>query len=875
MDPGRGARLRLLSRCLGAIPHALWIRGEEWNVETVWQDVRFALRTLAKRPAFTLVAVGTLALGIGANTAVFSVVDAVVLRPLPMPTADRLLWMWGRTLEGRPIASVSPPDFLDYREETDRVFEEFAAYSSFSRRVVYTGGERPEELLGRSSTANYLAALGLEPVLGRTFTAEEEGGSSTDPIMISHGLWERLYAGARDVVGRTLRLDGEAHTIVGVLPEELGLQDAVDVWSPLTFADEDYQSRGAHFLRPIALLRAGVTRAQAQEALDAVSARLEQDHPETNDGWYPLLEPVQSVLLGTTRPALLILMGAVALVLLIACANVGSLLIARSAERRGELAVRTALGASRGRITRQLLVESLILAVVAAALGLLVAAGGIAALERLAPAGLPRMDEVAMNGRVLLVTLAVSLAVGIAFGTMPAAGGGGGGLAAGVASIGRGRSARRAGRLRAALVTGEVALSFVLLVGAALLMRSFVALRSVDPGFDARGVLTMPLSISEQDVGSTSEVVGLLDRIQERVAALPGVARVAVANLLPMTGSGGDTYVYAEGRPPEQIRNVENTAEFRIASEDFFDALGIEVRRGRGFTPADAEGTEPVVVVNQRLADRLFPGEDPLGRGLVIWLDTLTTHRIVGVVEDVHQYAPGLAPREEFYLSERQSGARGVTLVVKGREAVPSAAGDTPSRLGGRSAPAALARDRHGGLPGRSPRTRALPDAPARGLRVARGAPRGRRPLRRSGPGGGRASLGDRRTRRARCRARGRGADDGASGDGAHGRGPRGRRAGRPGRVATPRRAPLRRRAPGPAGVRAHADPARRGGVPGELDPRAQGCPARPGRVPARGVRRRRYLRSSSTAVIVTRFPSRSTTTFTTSPGFLSRSAYV
>jgi len=223
-------------------------------------------------------------------------------------------------------------------------------------------------------------------------------------------------------------------------------------------------------------------------------------------------------------------------------------------------------------------------------------------------------------------------------------------------------------------VAGEVALSFVLLVGATLLMRSFVALSSVDPGFDARGVLTMPLSISDEQVGSTAEVAGLIDRIREQVAAVPGVSHVAVTSIIPMTGSGGDTYVYAEGSPPEQIRNVENTAEFRIASEDFFDALGIHVARGRGFTEADAEGTEPVAVVNQRLADRLFPGEDPVGRGLVVWLDTLTTHRIVGVVADVRQSAPGTPPRDEFYLAERQLGARGMTLVVKGSAGVPSAA---------------------------------------------------------------------------------------------------------------------------------------------------------------------------------------------------------
>jgi predicted permease len=669
--PGVGARLRLLSRCLGAIPHAVWIRGEEWNMETVGQDLRFAVRTLLKRPAFTFVAIATLALGIGANTSVFSVLDAAVLRPLAMPNSDRLLWIWGRTYDGHPIASVSPPDYRDYLEGTRDVFEHFAARSSFGRRMVLTGGDRPEEIVVRAATADFLDALGLQPALGRFFTSEETAGETADAVVISHALWRERYGASPSVLGTTMQLDGTTYTIVGVLPERLGIEDSIDAWVPLTFADADYQSRAGHFLRPIALLRPGVDLRRAQDALDRVSARLEAAYPETNDGWYALGEPLQDTVLGSTRTALVVIMGAVGLVLLIACANVGNLLIARASERRGEIAVRTALGASRGRVTRQLLVESLLLAVTSGAVGLALAEGGVAALRRLGASSIPRLDEVAIDGRVLLVTLAASVLVGIGFGLMPALTAGRGGLGSALGEAGRVRSTRRGARLRGALVGGEVALSFVLLASAGLLVRSFLSLSAVDPGFDERNVLAMPLAISERDYPTNADAVALLDAVRERVAALPGVRDVAFADILPMSGSGGDTYVYAEGRPPEQIRNVENTAEFRVASEDYFRAMGVRMTRGRAFAATDDASSEKVVVVNETLAAWLFPDEDPVGRGLVIALDSLRTFRIVGVSADVRQYSFGQRPRPEFWLAARQSRRGSLILVVKGASDIP------------------------------------------------------------------------------------------------------------------------------------------------------------------------------------------------------------
>lgn len=673
-DRAARPRLGLVALCVGAIPHAISIRAEGWSVDTLRQDVRFAVRTLLRRPGFTVVAVAALALGIGANTAVFTVLDAVVLRPLPMPNADRLLYVYGRMWEGEPVASVSPPDYLDYRRETGQVVQELAAYSTSVERVVSTDGDQPEELVSRRATGNLLAALGLKPALGRSFTPEEIAGGPSDVVMISYGLWERLFGSDRDVIGRTLSLDGESHTVVGVMPRHMGFQDDVDVWGPLTFGGPGYQSRAAHFIRPLALLRPGATRERTQQVFDGVAARLEEAYPETNDGWYPPLRPLQEELLGSTRPALLIMMGAVGLVLLIACLNVGSLLVARSSERRGEMAVRAALGASRRRVTRQLFVESTILSAMAASVGLALASGGVALVQRFAPPRVPQLDRVTLDGRVLLVTLAVTLAVSLAFGLVPVWALARGRLSDMVGSAGGARSPRRHIRLRSSLVVTEVALSFVLLTGAILLARSFMALSAVDPGFDERDVLTVPLSITQRDVPTGSGVVALEDRIGRRVEALPGVQSVAYTDILPMTGSGRDTYVYAEGRPPARLRNAENTAEYRIASEAYFDAMGIPLLSGRTFTAEDVAGSEPSVLVSQRLAGRLWPGEDAVGQGLVVLLDTLTTARVVGVVGDVHQYAPNRPPRDEFYLSTRQTGRRDVTLVVKGRESAPPVA---------------------------------------------------------------------------------------------------------------------------------------------------------------------------------------------------------
>ncbi|HKJ03132.1 MAG TPA: ABC transporter permease, partial [Longimicrobiales bacterium] len=397
--PRGGAALVL--RCLGALPHALWIRAEEWNLDTLWQDVRFAFRTLAKRPGFTLVAGLTLALGIGANSAVFSVVNGVVLRPLPIPDADDLVFVWGRLFQGRPTGAVSPPDFRDYRAATRDAFAEFAAYAAFDGTVIHGDEEgQRQELRTRGMTVNLPRLLGWEPALGRGFTETEGEGASSDAVLLSYGAWQRAFGADRRVVGRTIRLGGEPRTVVGVLPEAWAFQPTVDVWTPIQFGTEGFSSRSAHFLRPLGRLAPGMTMADAQASLDRVSARLEAAYPDTNDGWYAFLQPLQQYTVGSTATALLMIMGAVALVLLVACGNVAGLFLARAAGRRGEVALRSALGAPRGRVVRQLLVESVLLSLGSGVVGVAMAFLGVRALKGMAPGYIPRLDEVGVDGTV-------------------------------------------------------------------------------------------------------------------------------------------------------------------------------------------------------------------------------------------------------------------------------------------------------------------------------------------------------------------------------------------------------------------------------------------------------------------------------------------
>jgi len=331
-----GGELELVLRCLGAPLHALWIWAEEWSLDMILQDIRLAFRGILRHPGFSLVAILTLALGIGGNTAIFSVVNSVLLNPIPIPNQDRLVWTWGREYQGRFIASVSPFDYREYQAEAGGAFEEFAAFSSFSTLLTYTGGDRPKQVTASLVTDNFLSALGHQPALGRGFTTEETAAESSSTVMLSHSFWQLSFGGDPGVLGRTLEFGGDLLTVIGVLPEGLNFPTDIDVWLPLTFGNGDRLGRGNHLLRPIGLLKSGLALDDAQAIMDAVSARLEREYPDTNDGWYAQLQSLRSVVVGSVRPALMMLLVAIGFVLVIACANVANLLLSRAAAREGE-----------------------------------------------------------------------------------------------------------------------------------------------------------------------------------------------------------------------------------------------------------------------------------------------------------------------------------------------------------------------------------------------------------------------------------------------------------------------------------------------------------------------------------------------------------
>jgi predicted permease len=413
-----------------------------------------------------------------------------------------------------------------------------------------------------------------------------------------------------------------------------------------------------------------VTVEQAQSALDAVSARLEAAFPETNEGWYATLLPLRDVLVGDVRPALVVLLAAVGLVLLIACANVVNLLLARAAAPRGEIAVRSAMGATRFRLARQMVTESVLLALLGGAAGVAFAWVGVEALRVLQPGNLPRLDEIGFDATTFGFCALLSLGVGLMFGMVPAVGLRGNALKDALSTAGRGMSGGGR-RLRGALVAGEVALSFVLLVGAGLLLRSFLTLRAVDPGFDAVGAVVVPVSLPERAWPEGEALEAARDAIRDRLSAIQGVAAVGAASIIPLSGSGGDTYVHAETRPPANLQNVENTAQIRFVDEGWFNAMGIPIVSGRAFERSDDRDAPIRVILNERLARDLFPDEDPLGKRMVVWLDELRPLEIIGVAADVRQFSLDIPAQREFYLSARQRDVRALNFVVRGPGAVP------------------------------------------------------------------------------------------------------------------------------------------------------------------------------------------------------------
>ncbi len=638
-------------------------------MQNIWQDMRFAIRMLGKRPGFTVVAVLALALGIGANSAIFSVFNTVLLRPLAYREPDRLVLIWTRFLPDLPQNWVSGPEVIDFRERNNS-FDDIAALSWPNFNL--TGAGEPEQLQGGAVTANLFPLLGVTPLHGRAFRPEEDQPGAGQVAILSHGLWQRRFGGDPQMVGKTISLDGRTFTVVGIMQPDFGIlpPDAqspkeVDLWTPFA-TDFKQMSRGSHFLRVIARVKPGVTLAQARADMDAVAEQMDQAFYQ-NFGFGATVAPLHGHVVRDIRPALWVLLGAVGFVLLIACANVANLLLANAVAREKEIAVRAALGAGRWRIIRQLLIESATLGLGSGMLGLLMAYFGLKALVALAPENLPRVGEIAIDWRVLAFTLGVSLLTGLIFGLAPAWQASKLDFHDALKEGGRGAGGGARGqRVRSALVVAEVAMSLVLLAGAGLMVRSFLRLQDVNPGFDPDNVLTMRLQLPQSKYSTPEQVVQFFQSLVERVKTLPGVENAGVVSNLPMSGaySSGTTSVET---PQASQDNSSFEADWRRVSPDYHRTMNVALSRGRYFGEQDKADGPQVVIVDESFAKRFWPGGDPIGQRIKRGprQSDQPWRTIVGVVRHVKDYGLNEEGRERVYFPLSQFSTNSVYLTAR------------------------------------------------------------------------------------------------------------------------------------------------------------------------------------------------------------------
>ncbi|HEX8748972.1 MAG TPA: ABC transporter permease [Pyrinomonadaceae bacterium] len=605
---------------------------------TFWQDWRYGLRMLRRKPALTLVIVLTLGVSIGINTAVFSVVYAALMRPLPFKSAEQLMVVLAENKRGGvgDVRGAAPADFVDWRKDSQS-FEALAAFTGGS--LVLNNADAPEMLSGIRVSDDYFRVLGVPALMGRTLAPEEfvEGGSRA--VVLSYGVWKRRFGGDPNVLGKTMPLvGGGSATVVGVMPEDFKYPSYADIWSALPRESGELQQRGSRYFTVIGRLKEGVTQAQAQEEMSAVAGRLAQAYPQSNADWGARLMPLRETLIGKARKPLLILFGAVLFVLAIACANVANLLLARATARYKEIAIRAALGASRWRVIRQLLVESMLLALVGGGLGVLLAFWGVDLVLALVPEELrfARLDEARVDWAVLTFTLGVSLLTGIITGLLPGLRASRPDLIEALKETGKGAtSGWRLRRLRGLLVVAEVAVTLVLLVGAGLLVRNFVRLQRMEPGFDPRNLLTMQVAAPRRLYGESGQRAAYYKQMQDRLSQLPGVRAAAATSNLPLDWVLNFSFE-VEGRPKSPSDSPQ--ADYSSVSPNYFDAMGIALRSGRKFTEQDRLGSPDVVIISETMARRVFPGEDPLGKRLALsFLERRVSLEIVGVVADVRQ----------------------------------------------------------------------------------------------------------------------------------------------------------------------------------------------------------------------------------------------
>lgn len=646
----------------------------------ILQDIRYGIRSLARNPGFTAIALLTLALGIGANTAIFSVVNAVVIRPLPFADPERIVWLWDTIRPNAPAPS-SIPEFLDWKEQ-NRSFEQLAAF--LASNEFLDAGDGPEAVSVGIVTPQMFSLFRVNPILGRTFTDEETLPGRSRVAVLGHSQWQTRFGSDPNIVGRTIQLSGRAYTIIGVMSAGFSFPERAMLWRPLTI-DPKALDRGPHFLRIVGRLKAGVTLDQAQAEMSPLAARLSQQHPEKQSGHGAKLESLTDVIVGDIGLSLFILLGAVGFVLLIACANVANLMLARIGGRQREIAVRTALGASRRRIVRQLLTESVMIAVAGGGAGLLLAIWAVSWLVSLGSETIPRLHEISVDKRVAGFTLLVSVATGVLFGLAPALQISKPALTDSLKESGRTTAGLRKNRLRSALVVSEVALSLVLLVGAGLLIRSFAKLNQIDPGFNTDRVLTLGVSLLPNKYPTDEHVATFYSQILERSATLPGVISAAATSELPFSGSSTSDYFTIEGRPPI-AKESEPLTDYRVVTPRYFQSMGIPLLAGRDFSETDTKQSPNVVVINDEFVRRHFGSENPLGHRLKLQGQARDPLLIVGVVGNVHHF--GLdqqQPAVEVYVPFLQDPLsldyRSMTIVARTKSDPAAVAGSLRNTL--------------------------------------------------------------------------------------------------------------------------------------------------------------------------------------------------
>jgi putative ABC transport system permease protein len=638
-------------------------RGKEMN--KLIQDLRYGVRTLLKRPGFALIAVATLALGIGASTVIFTVVDAALLRGLPYKDPDRLYHLWER----RPTQEFSKrefsyPDYQDYQQ--NNVFDGVAGYTG--GRAILSGYGEPESIPAPRATANFFSVLGVEPVIGRTFQTGEDVPGAPRVTVLTYGLWQRRFGGDPGVLGRTVTVNDESYTIVGVLPANFQFAlRAADLWLPYQPTQNQLTRRFLHGTNLIGRLKQGVTPEQAQSELNVIAGRIEQQYNDSHAGTTARIIPLQEEVVGTVRPILLVLLAAVAFVLLIACANVASLLLTRALSRQKEVGIRAALGASRWRVIRQLLTESLLLSLAGGAIGLLIAYWGVPALVATLPQNqlnaLPFLKTLNIDLTILSFSFALSLLTGLVFGLAPALQSSRLDLNEVLKEGGRQTSSGAGHRLRSALVVGEIALAVVLLVGAGLMMKSLLRLLQTNVGFNPENLLTMSVVLPPAKYTEPSQRINFNTQLQERVRSLPGVSATGTVDILPL--NGGNTTRFIIDGDPVPPPGSETEANTRIVNDTYFQTLGVPLLAGRMFDERDRPDAPSVVIIGKTIADRMFAGRDPVGKRLRYASIQVDPILVVGVVGDVKITGLDEAIRPVLYYPYRQNSSTAANLVVR------------------------------------------------------------------------------------------------------------------------------------------------------------------------------------------------------------------